>query len=125
MAWCSLQACLLLAVAFGLQTGRASHSGDLAKNAAEGKADAAIRPLMKDARESIPAVAATTAADGLTLIDDLAGSMIGNLSGMLDEKSSSSQSAALKHDTRLAAETLLLRLPVGVELLSPRNVEGM
>jgi hypothetical protein len=29
-----------------------------------------------------------------------------------------SQSAELKHDTRLAAESLLLRLPVGVEFVS-------
>jgi hypothetical protein len=63
-------------------------------------------------------LAGVTTVAGLSAFDDVIGGAVEDLSDLLLSASFMSQSAELKHDTRLAAESLLLRLPVGVEFVS-------
>lgn len=55
---------------------------------------------------------------GLLLVDEWADRAVDDLDGLIVSAAIGTQSADLKHDTRLAAQTLLRRLPVDVELLA-------
>jgi hypothetical protein len=61
---------------------------------------------------------ALTTVAGLPSVDPLASGAEEGLSQWIDSASVVPPSPALKHDTRLAAESLLLRLPLGVELMA-------
>jgi hypothetical protein len=77
--------------------------------------DSPVQPL---AERVLPTSAAEATIAGLSPIDQLASSTLENLSEMIASAAVTPQSAELKHDTRLAAETLLRRLPVDVELVA-------
>ena len=104
-------ACVLCVMAFGWQLTR--HVPQ--QNATDGDAfavsggDPRTLPLTDSADVPIA---------GLLLVDELAVRAVDDLDGLIISAVIGTQSADLKHDTRLAAQTLLRRLPVDVELLA-------
>jgi hypothetical protein len=92
-------ACLLGAAVFGWQLSQREN----------------VRPPVES---SPPAVAAAATVANLSPIDELAGSTMENLDGLIASSSVVPQSAELAHDARLAAEALLRPLPVDMELFA-------
>jgi hypothetical protein len=124
-------ACLLAAVALGWPKNASEEVTTPTQEMARVKTDANLwkqderfHDLIPAAGSStIPAVAATTTTAGLSMLDELAGGVI---LGLIDaDAAAPSTASALKHDTKLAAETLLLRLPMGIEFLPHDDSQGM
>ena len=104
-------ACLLAAVVFGWRLADPSPQHDLVDGGAVAATSGSLKP-------SPPTAAAEATIKGMPLIDELASSTVDNLNGLIASAAIVPQSDDLAHDTRLAAETLLERLPIGVELLA-------
>ncbi len=106
-------ACLLCAVVLGWRLMPRGPQQDIM----EGNPPIAASDPLKSS--SPPAAVEATIA-GLPPIDELAGSTMAKLNGLIVSAVVAPQSANLKHDTRLAAEMLIERLPVDVELIAGR-----
>ena len=104
-------ACLLAAVVFGWRLADQGPQHDLV----DGGAIAASSGSLK---LSPPTAAAEATIQGMPLIDEWASSTVDNLNGLIASAAIVPQSAELGHDTRLAAEMLLERLPIDVELIA-------
>lgn len=87
-------------------------------------ADADVSMLSIDANDAslvdsqLSLLAGATTVAGLSALDEVIGQAVEDFSNLIAMASPAAQSADLKHDTRLAARSLLLRLPISDELVS-------
>jgi hypothetical protein len=102
-------ACLVGVVVFGWQSAQreSDQGGDLLANASSQFSD------------ELPRIAvAETLMPGAPLIDEWTDKSVEDLGGLAISAAIAPHSEGLEHDTRLAAETLLERLPVDMEVFA-------
>ena len=104
-------ACLLGAAVFGWQLTQR-------ENVENVKGRRSFPPSGIAATDPSPKTTGDPAASLSSPIDELAGSTVENLDGLIASAAVVPQSAELEHDARLAAEALLRPLPVDMELFA-------
>ena len=103
-------ACLAGAIVFGWQSAEREYD--------QGVEDVFVGAGSQLANDLPPMAATETTMPGSPLIDEWADTSVEELGGLFVSAAVAPQSASLKHDTRLAAETLLERLPIDMEIFA-------